>query len=278
MKNKKGLVSLFALIIMLTGCGSENETSFNISASVPFDNDVVDIKEPQVSISNERNSIISQYNNVSVQSGNVDIDYNENITSSSQQENMDVSVQDGDANVNIIGDDVINNGVINQSTVNVENQNINIYVDKVLTDLTDNDGNVVVPFVSNTEIYVPLSSLSEVLGTRVEWDRTNKSVYVGENPKDSNIMLDIVPGYDPQNFKEYSFLKSGGTEYFTMASKKYTDGAVFSLPYSNDTSSVSFNLEGKFTKLKFKLGHLDGSNMNSVKLLIKLDGILEKEI
>lgn len=198
---------------------------------------------------------IEPHSDVTSVSGNIENNNNEN----------NVAVTSGDVN--------INQGTINE----IKSQNINVYVDKVLTDLVDINGNVVEPFADNAEIYVPLSSLSEIIDKPVEYDRTNKAVYVGESPNRTTNMLDIVHGYDPQYITEYSFTQNKGTEYFTMAGKDYTDGMV---AYSSLTrqASINFNLEGRYNKLSFTFGHLDGTDMYPTKLIIKLDGYVEREI
>lgn len=243
MKKNKFLVLSCLALSMFTGCNRNNPTEVN----VPNDNDGVDFDVP-VSVNVEPHSDVTSV------SGDIENNSNEN----------NFTVESGDVD--------INQGTVN----NIQSQNISVYVDKVLTDLTDINGNVVTPFTNNAEIYVPLSSLGEILDKPVEYDRTNKAVYVGESPNQTTNMLDIVHGYDPQNFTEYSFLESGGTEYFTMAGKKYTDGATWYINYC--TSSVNFNLEGKYSTLKFKLGHLDGTKMVPAKFIIKLDGYVEKEV
>lgn len=246
MKKYKIIVLCCLVLSMFTGCNHNNPVEIN----VPDDNDGLDIDVP-VSINVEPHSDVTSV------SGNIENNNNEN----------NFTVESGDVN--------INQGTVN----NIQSQNISVYVDKVLTDLTDINGNVVTPFTNNAEIYVPLSSLSEILNKPVEYDRTNKSIYVGESPNNTTNMLDIIHGYDPQCILEYSFLKNKGTEYFTMAGKDYTDGMIgYSSYYGKNYASVNFNLEGKYTNLSFNFGHLDGTHMQPAKLIIKLDGYVEKEI
>lgn len=242
MKKYKFLILSCLVLNLFSGCGFNNTTDVN----TPNDNDGFDIDVP-VSFNVEPHSDVTSV------SGNIENNNSED----------NISFESGEVN-------------INQGTIN-NNNNINVYVDKVLTDLVDINGNVVMPFTDNTEIYVPLSSLGEILDKPVEWDRTNKSVYVGDSPNRSTNMLDIIHGYDPQNIKEYSFLENKGTEYFTMAGKKYTDGLVAET-YLSSLASINFNLEGKYEHLSFNFGHLDGTEMNPINLVIKLDSFVEKQI
>lgn len=245
MKKYKFLILSCFILCMFAACNRNNPVEVNATN----DNDGVDV-DVSVSVNVEPHSDMTSV------SGNVENNSNEN----------NISVESGDVN--------INQGTINETK---QTQNINVYVDKVLTDLVDINGNVVEPFADNAEIYVPLSSLGEIIDKPVEYDRTNKAVYVGESPNRTTNMFDIVHGYDPQYITEYSFTKSKGTEYFTMAGKDYTDGMV-AFARTTNNASVNFNLEGKYTKLFFNFGHLDGTDMHPTKLIIKLDGYVEHEI
>lgn len=240
MKKYKFLILHCLILILFSAC------DFNGTANVntPNDNDGVDVDVPVN---------VEPHSDVTSVSGNIENNNNEN----------NIKVESGDVN-------------INQGTVNkVKNQNINVYVDKVLTDLVDINGNVVMPFANNAEVYVPLSSLGEILDKPVEYDRINKAVYVGESPNHLINMLDIIRGYDSQYIKQYSFLENKGTEYFSVAGKNYTDGMT-AQRYS-DTASINFNLEGKYQRLSFNFGHLEGTRMEPAKLIVKLDGYVQIE-
>ncbi|MCM1578476.1 MAG: hypothetical protein NC078_06740 [Ruminococcus sp.] len=194
--------------------------------------------------------------------------YNPSVTVSVSDN--DGTIQSGSGN-NMAGNDVNVDNSVHQ-------QNITFYVDKVQTDLIDVNGNVVMPFASNAELYVPITSLGDILEKPVEWDRTSNAVYVGESPNRSANMLDFLHGYDPQYITEYSFLENKGAEYFSMAGKNYTDGMVaYELGVSH-TASINFNLEGNYSNLSFRFGHLDGTAMYPTTLIIKLDGYVERKI
>lgn len=241
MKKYKFVILSCLMLSMLSACNQNNTTDIN----VPNDNDGVDVDVP-VSVN------IEPHSDVTSVSGNVENTYNEN----------NIQVTSGDVYVN--------------QGIEIKSQNINVYVDKVLTDLVDINGNVVTPFTDNAEIYVPLSSLGEILDKPVEYDRTNKAVYVGESPNRTTNMLDIVRGYDPQNMKEYSFSKNKGTEYFSMAGNDYTDGLV--ALDNGRFSGINFNLDGKYSHFNCYFGHLEGTDMVTAKLTIKVDGYVEKDI
>lgn len=159
----------------------------------------------------------------------------------------------------------------------IAGDNITVYVDGAATDLKNEDGENVSPIIYNHEIYFPITAISEEINTPVQYDTKSGAVYIGKNPNDTTNMLDIVPAYDTQNFKEYSFLKSKGVEKFEMAGKQYVDGAVFTAGYNDDHSVAHFGLDGKYKKFSFKINHLDGTEMTDVILRIYIDGFVALE-
>lgn len=113
-------------------------------------------------------------------------------------------------------------------------------------------------------------------------NNTDKGELIKEDGNPQN-MTDIVPAYQSGGnpYKEYSAQKSGSTEHFMMAGKKYTNGMTFSGDYNifDDVSWALFNLEGKYKSLKFTVGHVDGSDIGDPNTLqIFYDGVLNREI
>lgn len=71
-----------------------------------------------------------------------------------------------------------------------------IYVDGILTKLTDANQNTLEPLNYNGSIYLPIRAISESLGKEVTWESSTKSVYIGDLPisapsKQSNNIPDI---------------------------------------------------------------------------------------
>lgn len=295
MKRIKMTVYGLIALCVLTGCSGNGAKIEDVDVDVPV------YTESNISVSGTNQETIytsvssgNNEGNESVSSGNENVDGDVEYTSVSSGFG-DISISGSDQSVKIVGGDDVDvsgdyvNGDVdvtsgyagdNNSTDNsVHAENINVYVDKVMTELTDINGRTVQPFADNGEVYVPLTSLGGILGEAVEYDRQTKAVYVGESPNRSTNMLDFIHGYDSQFITEYSYLENKGNEHFTMAGKNYTDGMTANNTYGTyNDASVNFNLEGKYEKLSFTFGHLDGTYMNPTKLIIKLDGYVEKEV
>lgn len=282
-----GLIALCAL----TGCSGNGAKIEDVDVPVYTESNI------SVSGTNQETiytSVSSGNNegNESVSSGNENVDGDVEYTSVSSGFG-DISISGSDQSVKIVGGDDVDvsgdyvNGDVdvtsgyagdNNSTDNsVHAENINVYVDKVMTELTDINGRTVQPFADNGEVYVPLTSLGGILGEAVEYDRQTKAVYVGESPNRSTNMLDFIHGYDPQGIEEYSFLENKGEKHFTMAGKEYTDGMTV-YDHWNSEKSINFNLEGKYQTFTCDFGHWDGTDMGTATLIIKLDGYVYEEI
>lgn len=78
-------------------------------------------------------------------------------------------------------------------------------------------------------------------------------------------MVDTIPAYQSggNTYKEYTSVKSGASEYFTMGGIKYTNGMTFNADINifDDVSWAVYNLDNKYTSLEFILGHVDGSDL-----------------
>lgn len=105
------------------------------------------------------------------------------------------------------------------------------------------------PFIYNGTTYLPVRAVSEALGERVEWDGTNNTVYIGEQPGEKQYLVDVCPPYDTYSAMLYEG-KDG--KYLTMAGDKYTN-AVCMFP----NSVAYFNLHGQYKELHMTIGHPD---------------------
>lgn len=70
-----------------------------------------------------------------------------------------------------------------ENKISVVYDNIKIYVDGVLTQPKDANGETIEPFISNGVTYVPVAALSKILGKDVSWDGNTKSIYIGKKPE-----------------------------------------------------------------------------------------------
>ena len=161
----------------------------------------------------------------------------------------------------------------------VGNNPISIYVDGEKITPRDGNGNVVDPFVVDGTTYLPVRAVSEALGKTVTWDGATASVYIGAKPGSVQYMTDIAPAYQTSgsDFKEYSALKSGGAESFSLGGVKYVDGIT--MPVFDGRWGV-YNLNGQYASLSGIICHLDGSSSISDGGVIQFfcDGVLAKEV
>ena len=196
------------------------------------------------------------------------------VTNQSNSGNM----ANGNDNQQIYNDGNNNNNlnVIGDNNTLFQADNITVYIDGALTTLKNINGEEVSPIIYNHEIYFPITAVSEEIKTPIQYDSETGAVYVGDNPKGKTNMLDVINAYDTQEFRQYSFLKSGGVERFEMAGKKYVDGAVLRA-WRNHNAFAHFGLDGKYKSFTFRINHIDGSKMVDVLLRIYVDGVVKFE-
>jgi hypothetical protein len=156
---------------------------------------------------------------------------------------------------------------------------IKIYIDGELITPKDGNGKIVEPFVSDGTTYLPVRAVGEAFGKSVEWDGTTQSVYIGQKPGAVQYLTDICPAYQVSgsDYKEYSALKSGGAESFSLGGVKYLDGIT--LPVFEGRWGV-YNFNSQYTSLSGVICHLDGTDSISDGGSIQFfcDDMLVKEI
>jgi len=148
----------------------------------------------------------------------------------------------------------------------------------------DGNGNIVDPFVVDGTTYLPVRAVSEALGKTVTWDGATATVYIGQKPGAVEYMTDALPAYEKRNssaYKEYSNLKSGGTESFNMGGVKYLNGLTFG-GYASQEEWAVYNLNGQYVTFSGTLCHIDGTaatmlGANPPKLQVMSDGVLKAE-
>lgn len=84
----------------------------------------------------------------------------------------------------------------------------------------------------------------------------------------SNWMYTIKP-YQYTNTTEYL---PTSTKSFAVGGQKNNEGYTFYLWNAARTSQVLYNLKGEYSSFTFKIGHVDGTNNYSAKLVVYLDG------
>ncbi len=142
---------------------------------------------------------------------------------------------------------------------------ITIYVNGVEMKPADANGNPVETFVYNGTTYIPLRAVSQSLGYNVQYDGSTKSVYIGDDPRMTNYLVNVCPPYEKSRYDTPSS--------FTMSGQTYTNGFTM-----KDNSYALFNLNGKYQSLEFDLGHIDGTSMSDETVTIYLDGTVSKVI
>lgn len=168
-------------------------------------------------------------------------------------------------------------------------RDIKIVVDGVQITPKDANGNIVEPFVIDGTTYLPVRAIGEAFGKTLEWDGKTNTVYVGKKPGSKQYMFDIVPAYQSGRvvedgwarycfeYAEFSSKKSGGSDYFTMAGQKYTDGCYWQ-DCREESPFAIYNLNGNYKNITGILGHVDGTNMIDAQLLFYADGKLISDI
>lgn len=143
---------------------------------------------------------------------------------------------------------------------------ITIYVNGAEMKPTDANGKPVETFVYNGTTYVPLRAVSQSLGYNVQYDGPSQSVYIGDDPRMTNYLVDVCPPYSQQWYEAPDTFKMGG--------KTYTHGFTF-----NGNGAATYNLNGQYDALEFDLGPVDGADSRyTANITIYLDGSVVKTV
>ena len=156
-------------------------------------------------------------------------------------------------------------------TIQVEFDNIKIYLDGEQLQPKDVNGNNVEPFIYQGTTYLPVRAVGNAIGRDVSWDGLEKVVYLGAKPGDVANWLDVCGPYQYKNGTEYRMTDN---KFFTMSGKKYTNGYVLKTA-GNTSAEALYNLDGKFKSVSFRIGHIDGTPDKNATLNIYIDGICE---
>lgn len=149
---------------------------------------------------------------------------------------------------------------------------IKIFVDGEKVDPKDANGNAVQPFIYNGTTYLPVRAVGNAIGKDVAWDGVEKVVYLGAKPGDAENWLNVCGPYQYKNATEYTLAEN---QYFTMSGQKYTNGFIlYPNAWDNHRAEAVFNLNGKYNKVEFTVGHIDQSQERDVTINIYLDGII----
>jgi len=156
-----------------------------------------------------------------------------------------------------------------EKTITVQYAGIKLVVDGIQVTPKDANGAVVEPFVYNGTTYLPVRAVGSAIGQEVDWDGTTRTVYIGKIPGKAG--ENYLEPYEKSSVTVYS---SDPTRSFSMMGKKYTQGIV--MTYKD--SYAYFNLDGKYDRVEFDIGHKDGGDTKSGSVYIYVDGEVVQEI
>jgi hypothetical protein len=137
--------------------------------------------------------------------------------------------------------------------------------------MKDTNGNVVYPIIYNGTTYVPIRAVSNMLGVSVDWKDETRTVLLGTQtvpladtpsvPVTSSGALYL--GFDLEAYQNNRYATTSTT--VKMGGMSYNYAIMFNpnrwpLSSLRDTSGIiDFNLDGNYSSISGKVGHVDGS-------------------
>ncbi|MBQ4557651.1 MAG: hypothetical protein IJA60_08400 [Clostridia bacterium] len=163
-------------------------------------------------------------------------------------------------------------------TIEVFYNNIKVYKDNVLCELKDANGTVIEPFIYNGTTYMPVRGTANLAGMEVEWDGRTQSVYLwDELVPGGTYLMDVCPPYETSS--DYEDYPSQSGEKFSMSGEKFSNGFTIGTNQWGMTNCFAlFNLNSKYSRVNFTIGHVDGSQMYDSTVCFYVDGKLIKEV
>lgn len=126
--------------------------------------------------------------------------------------------------------------------------NVKIYVDGLLVDPKDGNGDTVEPFISNGTTYLPVRAVADALGKEVSWDQETSSVILGNRNYDwldQMSFLDSERSNDENKFYAISD-DTGMSDY-----NRYDRGLQFEIR----TSSINSDDPDPYVNVSYLLGN-----------------------
>jgi len=118
-------------------------------------------------------------------------------------------------------------------TISATYRNIQLVVNGVLVDLTDDNGSSMEPFIYNGRTYLPVAAVAKALDQQVSWDGATSTVYIGN-----------VPG------KVAKKMSLGSKSYSSISKDAYFDFSSQQIYCSSKSqSSVTYPLSGLATTI-----------------------------
>ena len=150
---------------------------------------------------------------------------------------------------------------------------VKLYVDNEEQKLYDANGTEVKPFIKDGTTYVPLRGVSKVLGCKVEWDGSTRSVFVWDKKVSPNgsTLSDNKP-YDMWALA--TFYEIDGKQ-LEIDNNSYTN--ALRTAYGPHEGYALFNLDGRYNKISFIAGASDGKS-EEIKITVIVDGKIVETI
>lgn len=156
--------------------------------------------------------------------------------------------------------------------IEVTYDNIKVFKDNVLCELKDGNGSVIEPFIYNGTTYMPVRGTANLADMEVTWDGNTKSVYLWDTMvPEGTYLMEVAPPYEKKSCSEY--LQQKG-QSFTMSGTNYSNGFIL----GDYNGYAMFNLNSKYSKVEFTVGHIDGTSLGDTPVSFFVDGKLVKEI
>ena len=154
--------------------------------------------------------------------------------------------------------------------------NVKIYIDGLLIDPKDPNGNTVEPFISNGTTYLPVRAVANAFGKEVDWDAETSSVIIGERNYDWLDQMVIADASSTGDENKW-YPSAGGT---LSDGTKYGRGLQFEIDYDAELKkddgtvdnyiNLSYSLNNQYKSFE---GVIDNKNDDpSAVSLIKIYG------
>lgn len=151
------------------------------------------------------------------------------------------------------------------------NRGISVKLDGKTQTMYDATGKRVYPVIYQGTTYLPVRSISNMLGVDIAWDNATSSVLLGEGA--GNIGTSVKP-YEVKNG---TIFDGAAAKSFTVSGQAYKTGFTLRGRSISSESYALLSTSGKKT-LSFDVGHIDGTGSAKLDLGIFLNDSCEKTV
>ena len=151
------------------------------------------------------------------------------------------------------------------------NRGISVKLDGKNQTMYDATGKRVYPVIYQGTTYLPVRSISNMLGVDIAWDNATSSVLLGEGSGS------IANGAKPYEVKRGAIYDGASAKTFTVSGQTHKTGFTLLGHSISSESYALLSTSGKKT-LSFDVGHIDGSGEAKLDLGIFLNDSYEKTV